>query len=64
MSRNNLKPECHLLAEHVMRFPSNSENLNWLKERVCSFLLNEDSIKKLNLEHKAEKTVGAFPKIT
>lgn len=64
MSYDNLKAECHLLAEHVMRFPSNSENLNWLKERVCYFLLNEDSIKKLSLEHKAEETVEAFPKIT
>lgn len=54
MSPDNFKDECHVLAEHVMRLPSNSEDLTWLKKEVCSFLLSSDSIKGLSSKRKAE----------
>ena len=48
----SLKPECHQLAEHIMRLPAQTERMRWLKGEIAQCLLGEDNIRELTFDYR------------
>ena len=55
---NQVKTEmteaCHILAEHVMRFPASRHSHEWVKQQLLDILLKADNIETLAEEYSDE----------
>lgn len=53
-SEQEVREACHLLAEHIMRLPSNRNSLKWLKQEMVDVLLGEGNIVDLAADYASE----------